>query len=213
VDEASESESEVTEPEFKPYGKTQRFKGCGVCITEKIDGTNALMHITDDGRLYAGSRNRWLTPGKTSDNYGFAAWCLENEPELLKLGPGYHYGEWWGSGIGRGYGRTNIGGQPDRTLSLFNTLRWGIHNPNTPSCCSVVPVLYSGAFTGKEHTDAEAQLHLNGSVAQAQLMVERGWLHIPTFMRPEGLCMYFFMSDQTFKVVFDKTGPSPIESQ
>ncbi len=188
------------EPEFKPYGKTQRFKGFGVCITEKIDGTNALVHITDDGRLFAGSRNRWITPGKSTDNYGFAAWCEENREELLKLGPGYHYGEWWGAGVGRGYGFSNVDGKPVRQLSLFNTLRWGAHNPNTPKCCSVVPVLYSGAFTGKEHTEVEATLRAVGSVAA------------PGFMRPEGLCMYFFMSDQTFKVVFDKTGPSPIEA-
>lgn len=203
---------EIIAPEFKPYGKTQRFKGFGVVLTEKIDGTNALVCVTEDGRVLAGSRNRWITPGKLTDNYGFAAFVEENKDELRKLGVGYHYGEWWGSGIGRGYDMghdkvivngvlQNIPGAPARRVySLFNTQRWGAHNPNTPACCSVVPVLYHGAFTGKEHLDAEKALLLTGSVAA------------PGYRRPEGICMYFLQTDTIFKVVFDKTGPSPIEA-
>lgn len=47
------------------------------------------------------SRTRWITP--EDDNYGFAKWANENKEELLKLGIGQHFGEWWGSGIQRGY--------------------------------------------------------------------------------------------------------------
>jgi len=63
-------------------------------ITEKIDGTNAQVHITDDGEIYAGSRSRWITP--QDDNFGFAKWVESNRDELIKLGVGSHFGEWWG---------------------------------------------------------------------------------------------------------------------
>jgi hypothetical protein len=68
-------------------------------ITEKIDGTNASILITDDGSDIAGvgSRTRWITP--EDDNHGFAKWVKANHEELLKLGPGHHFGEWWGNGI------------------------------------------------------------------------------------------------------------------
>src|SRR4030042_1482140 len=39
-------------------------------ITEKIDGSNGQVRITDDGLVYVGSRNRWITPGKPPDNTG-----------------------------------------------------------------------------------------------------------------------------------------------
>ncbi len=63
-------------------------------ITEKIDGTNGLIFISDEGVIRAGSRNRWITPG--DDNYGFARWVDEHKAELANLGPGHHYGEYWG---------------------------------------------------------------------------------------------------------------------
>jgi hypothetical protein len=85
-------------------------------VTEKLDGTNAQVHITDDGRIFAGSRNRWITPD--ADNFGFARWVAEHEEELRALGPGSHYGEWWGSGIQRRYGLD------EKRFSLFNVGRW-----------------------------------------------------------------------------------------
>jgi hypothetical protein len=43
-------------------------------ITEKIDGTNASIFISEDGSEFlVGSRTRWITP--QDDNYGFAR-CL-----------------------------------------------------------------------------------------------------------------------------------------
>ena len=115
--------------EFKPFEKIPRWSR-GIVVTEKIDGTNAVVAICalpDDevmptetplvavrGKLliYAGSRSRWVTPA--SDNFGFAAWVQENADELAKLGEGYHYGEWWGAGIQRRYGLDT------KRLSLFN---------------------------------------------------------------------------------------------
>lgn len=85
-------------PEFKPFPKLARLSR-EVIITEKIDGTNASIFITDtpDFRdpmmigistdnskllgIYAGSRTRWITP--KSDNHGFAAWVEENQRSLM----------------------------------------------------------------------------------------------------------------------------------
>ena len=85
-------------------------------ITEKIDGTNACIFIGEDGEFLVGSRTRWITP--ENDNHGFARWAYEHKDELLGLGPGRHFGEWWGQGIQRGYGLK------EKRFSLFNTSRW-----------------------------------------------------------------------------------------
>ena len=58
-------------PDFKPFPKMARLSR-EIIITEKLDGTNAQVFITEDGDLFAGSRTRWITP--QDDNYGFARW-------------------------------------------------------------------------------------------------------------------------------------------
>ena len=140
--------------EFTEFPKMARLSR-DVIITEKIDGTNAQVCIGEDGTLLAGSRSRWITPA--DDNFGFAAWVEAHREELLTLGPGRHFGEWWGSGIQRGYGLM------DRRFSLFNVQRWAVHGTEPvryptadprmflvqemlPPCCGKVPVLYWGAF-------------------------------------------------------------------
>lgn len=124
------------EPVFQDFPKITRLFEQEVVVTEKIDGTNALVFISEDGsHIRAGSRTRWIYPG--DDNYGFAFWVSQNQEELLKLGPGYHYGEWWGRGIQRNYGMNK------KVFSLFNVHRWS--DPTTrPTCCDVVPVIYTG---------------------------------------------------------------------
>lgn len=166
--------------EFVPFPKMARLsRGC--VITEKLDGTNAQVFIDEDGvTIRAGSRNRWLTPG--DDNFGFAGWVERNRDELLQLGPGRHFGEWWGSGIQRRYGLT--GG--DKRFSLFNTGRWS--DPNVrPSCCGVVPVLYAGVFNDQAVEETLAALRDNGSAAA------------PGFMNPEGIVVYHSASKTLFK--------------
>ena len=123
-------------PDFNKFPKMARLsREC--IITEKIDGTNAQILITEDGGFYTGSRNRWITPD--NDNFGFSAWAYENKDELMKLGVGRHFGEWWGRGIQRNYGSN------ERMFSLFNVSKWE-GNPDLPNCCSVVPVLFKGNF-------------------------------------------------------------------
>lgn len=177
-----------------------------IIITEKIDGTNALIEIDhytpqydiakglylpppgamlwDNLSLRAGSRTRWLTPGKDSDNFGFAAWVAVNASELVKLGPGRHYGEWWGQGIQRGYGLK------EKRFSLFNASRWS--DPATrPSCCQVVPTLYSGEF--KDHLILQ----------QLDRLRREGSLAAPGYASPEGIIVFHEAAGLPFKVTLD----------
>ena len=100
------------EVEFKEWPKMPRLFDTKIVISEKIDGTNGLIYIDEQGNIKAGSRTQWIYPkrfhvkGDNSklDNYGFATWVDNNQEALIKLlGPGYHYGEWWGQGIQRRY--------------------------------------------------------------------------------------------------------------
>lgn len=152
--------------EFEPFPKMPRLSR-EVIVTEKIDGTNAQILITEDGDVLAGSRRRWLTPG--DDNFGFAAWVQDNREDLLALGEGRHFGEWWGQGIQRKYG------QDRKRFSLFNADRWAEERPN---CCDVVPVLYRGIFETLSVDASINSLRENGSVAA------------PGFMNPEGVIVF-----------------------
>jgi len=163
---------------FQKIGRLAR----GMVVTEKLDGTNAQVVFDDEGVMWVGSRNRWITPG--DDNYGFAKWCAENEDELRKLGPGRHYGEWWGQGIQRGYGLK------EKRFSLFNTGRWNAEN--LPACCSTVPILYSGVFDNAAVEAAIEALREYGSAAA------------PGFMDPEGVVVFHSATNTLFKKTLKK---------
>ena len=189
--------------EFFGFPKIPRLKR--ECVfTEKIDGTNAQIHIRPadfdeegympvmelgvdtqievDGKAHyirAGSRNKWLGMVKP-DNMGFGAWVHQHAHELAKLGPGQHFGEWWGAGIRRTYGLT------EKRFSLFNTARWT--TADRPECCSVVPVLHVG---GLEDTEAVlANLRMGSRAARG-------------FARPEGIVVYHSASRSMFKVLLE----------
>lgn len=166
--------------EFKPWPKITRFENKRPPIfTEKIDGTNACVVIGDNGEFACQSRTRFITP--QDDNFGFARWAYEHQEELMKMGPGHHFGEWWGLGIQRGYGLN------EKRFSLFNTRRWGSHNPNTPTCVSVVPTLPI-----KSVEEVRSFLTENGSIA------------VPGWGKPEGAVMYEPDTDTCFKIILDK---------
>ena len=150
-------------PAFVPFRKIPRLtRECSV--TEKLDGTNGVLHVTGPGCLcgdhdprgevLAGSRSRWLT--LSQDNHGFAAWVDAHKEELLDLGPGYHHGEWWGGSI---QGRYRV---YPKQFSLFNVTRWSAQRP---ACCGLVPVLYEGVFDTSVIEEIVALLRTNGSVA------------------------------------------------
>jgi hypothetical protein len=190
---------------FTAWPKTPRLlRDC--TITEKLDGTNAAVAVRRAANLpdaqrgesigvrvgdewwavFAQSRNRIITPG--NDNAGFAGWVWSNAHALVEaLGEGLHYGEWWGSKVGRKYGLDH------KRFSLFNTDKHvdldevigGV--PVRP-----VPVLYRGPFSTVEVSTVLGELAIRGSVAA------------PGFADPEGLCVFHHASRQVFKVTLDK---------
>lgn len=168
--------------EFKEFNKIPRLSRECV-VTEKIDGTNASITITEEGDFLVGSRTRFITP--EDDNMGFAKWCIKNKEELLKLGTGTHYGEWFGQGIQRNY---NL---KEKKFYLFNTSRW---NDETirPKCCGVVPILYQGIFDTVAIDNCIEKLRLDGSFV------------VPGFMRPEGVVIYHVAANSYFKKTLEK---------
>ncbi len=174
---------------FEAFDKIPRLRR-GCVITEKIDGTNAQVYVPeDDGPLLFGSRNRWITP--QSDNYGFATWATEHESELRKLGPGRHFGEWWGSGIQRRYGLS------EKRFSLFNAGRWASADAvehALPSCVGVVPILYHGTMSDEAVASCMERLRTEGSVAA------------PGFMDPEGIVVFHIASRSLYKVTLGNDG-------
>ena len=177
---ALQAASESLTTDFQSWPKIPRLSKESMIITEKIDGTNAQVLIMESGEIKTGSRNRWVTP--EDDNYGFAKWVAENELDIRKLGPGRHFGEWWGQGIQRGYGLDH------KRFSLFNTRRPA---DSVPGCVGVVPVLYQGQFDSPSISTLSHYLMVQGSHAA------------PGFMKPEGLVVHFPHSKLRFKVLFE----------
>lgn len=188
--------------EFTGFQKIARFSRT-VIVTEKIDGTNGIVYNGEDGEFLVGSRNQWITPEK--DNYGFATWAYSHRDELQTLGSGQHFGEWWGSGIQRGYGLP----KGEKRWSLFNVTRWVLHGQEPkaiptldprvtrmqevlPARVGLVPELWRGPFD---------DLHLD------QLMESfssTGSLVSPGFMQPEGVVIFHTAGNVMFKKTFQK---------
>ena len=170
--------------EFKSFNKIPRLSR-DMIITEKIDGTNGIIAIGENGEFQIGSRNKWLTDeigNIQSDNAGFAQWAVKNRENLMLLGYGFHYGEWWGSGIQRGYGLP----KGEKRFSLFNVSRWSDDNVR-PACCGVVPTLYSGMFSTTIISQVLSDLQHEGSQAASG------------FMHPEGVVIFHVASGYIFK--------------
>lgn len=166
--------------EFASFSKIPRLNR-EIVITEKIDGTNAQICITEDGEFLVGSKKKWITP--KDDHFGFAKWAYEHKEELMELGVGSHYGEWWGQGIQRGYGIK------EKRFSLFNVGRWT--EENTPQCCHVVPIIKSGLFNETNIQNSLNYLKTFGSFA------------VPGYMNPEGIIIYHTALDGYFKVTLE----------
>lgn len=164
---------------FKAWPKIPRIENKKEFYTEKLDGTNACIIIDEEGNFACQSRSRIITPEE--DNYGFAKWAYANKDELMKLGEGHHFGEWWGQGIQRGYGLE------EKRFSLFNTHRWGDHNSSTPACISVVPIIYKNSIE-------EAK----------QFLIENGSLAAPGYMNVEGVVIFDYYTQGYYKAIINK---------
>lgn len=179
-------------PDFIKFPKIARLAR-EIIVTEKIDGTNSVIYIGDDGEIIVGSRNQWIdTLAKGgADNFGFASWAEQHADELRMLGPGRHYGEWWGSGIQRGYGLP----KGEKRFSLFNVARWDESFQGAlsrPACCHVVPVLYRGPFLTETIESELKALKAGGSRAS------------PGFMNPEGVVIFHPHGNVGFKKTIEK---------
>jgi len=197
--------------EFVEFDKIARLNR-EVIVTEKIDGSNAQVHIRvaagdslEHGYdcqveiggvahyLRTGSRNRWIAHVGSDDLNGFGRWAYQNAHELAALGAGAHFGEWWGAGIQRKYGLT------EKRWSLFNVGRWcpahealGEKQMYPPLCCHVVPILWTGVGMDVGVTTAIERLRVNGSTAA------------PGFMQPEGVVAFHTASRNLFKVTLER---------
>jgi hypothetical protein len=214
--------------EFAAWPKTPRlFRD--MIVTEKIDGTNAAIVIQEQdlvkyedgtrigpdptprsalntsiaaaGHLVgAQSRSRLITPEQ--DNHGFAKWVFDNAADLVKaLGPGRHFGEWWGSGINRGYGLE----KGKKMFSLFNVVRYqylwdpSLTRPDLYDedgnellpALDVVPVIYEGPFETEVVKSCVDSLRHTGSLAA------------PGFDRPEGVVVFHSAANSVFKVTLE----------
>jgi hypothetical protein len=205
--------------EHQDFNKMARWSR-DITITEKIDGTNSQVAIFTDAEvdkakfdfantaggkhflpplcsigglnIYAGSRNGWLLPHGAHDHHGFAQWVWENRFDLVDLGPGRHFGEWWGSGINRGYDLKN----GEKFFSLFNVSRWdpmdALISKTPPSCCSVVPILYRGPNTE------------DAILRSLEVLQQQGSYAAPGFMRPEGIVIFHEAANKLFKKTLER---------
>jgi hypothetical protein len=195
---------------FQEWPKIHRLYR-DVIITEKIDGTNACIAVEPwtsastfpDGTLIGGrmdandapgvliagyvvfaqSRKKVIAPG--SDNYGFARFVRDNAEEIVeKLGPGRHFGEWYGGGIQRGYGMD----KNDKRFALFNAPRWQFEP--LPPQVTTVPIIYEGVFA-----DDAVKWALKSISSGSWAKGAKGRA------KAEGVVVYFKQANTSFKVL------------
>jgi hypothetical protein len=135
--------------------------------------------------VYAQSRRRVISP--FDDNYNFAQWVADNAVTLVRdLGPGLHFGEWWGQGIQRNYG------QRQKIFSLFNVHKWegAAEYFETPNM-RVVPVVDRHTFDTGVVRNALDTLLLEGSLAA------------PGYGNPEGVVVFHPQAGALFKATLE----------
>lgn len=170
--------------EHSKFPKMVRLENLMVSITEKLDGTNGVIYIDSASDTFlVGSRNKWVGPGK-EDNMGFYAFCMENKETLLKLGDGWHYGEFIGKGIQRSYGLDH------KRFYLFNPPRY--HYFEETEVVRKVPMLC-------EKTDLkEIIFHADlGKLDFIQSTINPDY-------KMEGVVLRFLDFDRLVKVIWDK---------
>jgi RNA ligase len=186
-----------------------------VVITEKIDGTNAAVHVevvmspipatprgldvqTEPGdivdwehdrvlRVTAQSRTRLITVA--DDNFGFARWVASHAGPLTEtLGEGLHFGEWWGYKIQRGYDLA----KDERRFSLFNVKKWAHLDGTQVKGLHVVPVV----------AEPDLSDDILGISEAANSLRSTGSLAAPGFDNPEGIVVYWPSGSVLFKYTF-----------
>ena len=199
---------------FERFPSLTRFSH-GWTITEKLDGTNAAINIVLDDEsslgdvtihadsliarvdgfgVFAQNRSKLITPGKSTDNNGFARFVQDNAEEIVaKLGEGRHFGEWVGKGINKRH--YNL---PNKQFALFNVNRW--EGADLPENITTVPSIVRNAYLDDPGSAALEALHglrLMGSHFGPRKSDGSG------YDNPEGVVMYHAPSNTAFKKTFD----------
>lgn len=170
--------------EFVGFPSIVRTDKMDCVITEKIDGSNAQIFFDEDGTLWTGSRNRWITP--EDDNFGFSAWAHNNREVLFDFfGYGRTFGEWFGGKIQRGYGLKQKMFMPFRPVQSMPS------DKLLPPQVVVNSVLHCGPFSFEVIWECMLRLRENGSSV------------VPGFMNPEGIVCYFPHLKVSMKETFD----------
>lgn len=210
-------------PEFRAWTKIPRLNR-NMQITEKVDGTNGCIVIvpgdyhpqTAATEVYAQSRKRILPPRPGAgiepmgDNHGFSAWVYDNRDILIDLlGPGRHYGEWYGSGInGNRYGLDH------KRFALFNPMAYGPENivmesliPVSDAFIHTVPLLYTGPFDTRLIDGQVKRLRREGSkltdLPHRGTCPGCGSAHEPYGTKAEGVIVWHEAARQLFKVTLE----------
>lgn len=158
-----------TPPPFEKWPEMQRWRSVTCLLTEKLDGSNGQVVVpaNPSDPVVGASRTRYVGPIFGCENFGFGQWVHDNQEALRRLGPGRHYGEWWGAGIQRRYGLEQ------KRFSLFNARRWTFDDKTgkgglpegLPAELGVVPILYQGPFDPRKVDEVIAKLFREGSAA------------------------------------------------
>lgn len=196
---------------FEKFPSLTRFSH-GWTITEKLDGTNAAIVITPadlvvdphyhataiatirGNLVFAQSRTKLITPGKSTDNAGFARYVYDNAEEIVaKLGEGRHFGEWVGKGVQKRH--YNL---PNKVFALFNVNRW--QGADLPQLVTTVPAMVRNAYLDNPGATARTQLdHLKVAGSLFGGFDANG----DPYLNPEGIVMYHAPSNTAFKKTFD----------
>lgn len=182
--------------QIDPAAPTTRRQELSESIALQKGGYIAAFVEADDERYLVGaqSRNRLITPGKQTDNHGFAGWVFEHADLFVALlGEGRHFGEWWGSGIARGYGLP----KGEKRFSLFRSdkyaetlLSWkaALDGELGENAIDVVPVMHRGLFDLQEVENCLQHLDEYGSIASGN-----------GFKPAEGVVVFHTAANQVFK--------------
>jgi hypothetical protein len=204
-------------PKLKRWGVTPDLFA-NATLTELLDGHTVGIHVealkrrpgtgevtirdgdvlraSPDGvaqfyRVWVQDRHRIVTPDQ-HDLQGVAAWARAHAAELAEtLGPGIHFGEWWGYKVCRGYGLP----AGDRRFSLFNTARWRFIDGTQVPSLYIVPILWEGPLGDNWGTVME----------QVQKLEVEGSAAVPGYRFPEGVMLYHAGADTMMKHHFAST--------
>lgn len=179
--------------EHRKFPKIPRLENLTCQVTEKLDGTNALIALqtNEDGTrsIKIGSRNRWITV--EDDNQGFAKFCVENIDWIQNLPDGFHYGEFMGPKI-----NGNRIGLDTHKLYLFDQR---LRSIDLGSNIDFVPVLIY-------QIELESFLEAAGQYPVYFKGIFDNEFPEPFLqqLRPEGIMIFVREFNQYIKVIWDK---------